>query len=290
MKRILLLPCLLLLIATRVAAQSENKPLPWKRYTVKREEFSVMLPAHPAMATRKPLVMRLGKERQLRILGAYAEGLAFTISSTENSSPRESLDDFIGQEIFTHSGWDRSSEQEITLNGFKGRQYLSPNKIPGTMQVFATRNHIYRFDVFGATLADARVKHFFSSIVLGKTEGIDVTDGAGVPYKSDASTATQTTENALTIKEVDRRPFVAMKPEPAYTQEARSNQLEGIVLLKVIFSADGTVTNIKVASGLPYGLEDQAIEAAKRIKFIPAVKDGKFVSTWMQLEYHFNLY
>ena len=81
-----------------------------------------------------------------------------------------------------------------------------------------------------------------------------------------------------------------MKPEPAYTQEARSNQVEGVVLLKAVFAADGTVTNIKVASGLPHGLEDQAIEAAKLIKFIPAVKNGKFVSTWMQLEYHFNLY
>lgn len=289
MKRILLLPCLLLLIASGVVAQSENKPLPWKRYTVKREEFSVMLPAHPAMATRKPMVTRLAKERQLRTLGAYADGLAFTVISVENSSPREPLDEFIEQEIFTHSGWDRSSEQEITLNGFKGRQYLSPNKIPGTMQIFATRTHIYRFNAFGATLEDARVKHFFSSIGLGKSEGIDVTDGAGVPYKPDASTATQTTENALTIKDVDRRPFIAMKPDPAYTEEARSNQLEGAVLLKAVFAADGTVTNIKVASGLPFGLEDQAIEAAKRIKFIPAVKDGKFVSTWMQLEYHFNL-
>ena len=290
-RRILLLPFLLLLIASGVVAQSENKSLPWKRYTVKREEFSVMLPAHPAMSTRKSMVQRLVKERQLRTLGAYADGLAFTVTSVENSSPRESLDDFIEQEIFTHSGWDRASEQEITLNGFKGRQYLSPNKIPGTMQIFATRNHIYRFHAFGATLEDARVKQFFSSIVLGgKSTGIDLTDGPGVPYKSDASAATATTENALTVRDVERRPFIAMRPEPDYTEEARTNQLEGIVLLKAVFAADGTVTDIRVASGLPHGLEEKAIEAAKKIKFIPAVKDGKFVSTWMQLEYHFNLH
>ena len=291
MKRILLLPCLLLMVASGVAAQSETKSLPWKRYTVKREEFSVMLPAHPAMATRKSMVQRLATERQLRTLGTYADGLAFTITSVENSSPRESLDDFIEQEIFTHSGWDRASEQEITLNGFKGRQYLSPNKIPGTMQIFATRNHIYRFNAFGATLTDARVKNFFSSIVLGgKTNGIDVTDGPGVPYKSDASAATATTENPLTVRDVDTRPLVAMRPEPAYTEEARQNQTEGVVLLRAVFAANGTVTNVRVASGLPHGLEDKAIEAAKKIVFIPAVKDGKFVSTWMQLEYHFNLH
>ena len=81
-----------------------------------------------------------------------------------------------------------------------------------------------------------------------------------------------------------------MKPEPAYTEEARQNQISASVILKAIFAADGTITNIKVASGLPFGLEEKAIEAAKKIRFIPAVKDGKFVSTWMQLEYHFTLY
>jgi len=55
-------------------------------------------------------------------------------------------------------------------------------------------------------------------------------------------------------------------------------------------TAEGAVTNIKVASGLPYGLEQNAIDAAKRLRFIPAMKDGKFVSTWMQIEYYFNLY
>jgi TonB family protein len=291
MRRILLLPGLLLLVASGVMAQSENKPLPWKRYTVSREEFSVMMPAHPAMSTRKPLVMRLGKERQQRVLGAYADGLAFTVLCFENSSPREKLDDFLEQEIFSHSGWDRVSEREITLNGFTGKQYLSPNKIPGTMQIFATRNHIYRFQAFGATTDDPRVKHFFSTIILGsKTDGIEVKDGSGVPYKPDAATATQAIENALTLKDVDRRPLIVMKPEPSYTEEARQNQIVGSVILKAVFAADGTITNIKVAASLPYGLEENSVEATKKIRFIPAVKDGKFVSTWMQLEYNFDLY
>ena len=35
---------------------------------------------------------------------------------------------------------------------------------------------------------------------------------------------------------------------------------------------------------------EQSIEAAKKIKFIPAVKDGKFVPMSIQLEYNFDLY
>jgi TonB family protein len=275
---------LLLFLASSVVAQSNEK---WKRYTIRREEFSVMMPALPAMATRKTMVMRLAKERLQHTLGAYADGLAFTVLCVENSASRESLDDYLEQEIFTHAGWERTSQQELTVNGFKGKQYNLPNLIPGTMQIFATRNHICRFHAFGATLDDARIKQFFSSVTLGdKNDGIEVKDGNGDPPKA----ATQDNSNAFTIKEVERKPFVAFKPEPGYTEEARQNDLSGSLLLKAVFTAEGAITNIKVISGLPYGLEDKAIEAAKKIRFIPARKDGKFVSTWMQLEYTFNLY
>jgi TonB family protein len=81
-----------------------------------------------------------------------------------------------------------------------------------------------------------------------------------------------------------------MKPDPSYTVVARENQITGTVVLKVLFSSDGSVTNIRAIAGLPYGLTDRSIEAAKKVKFVPAAKDGKFVSTWMQLEYNFSLY
>jgi TonB family protein len=282
MKRILFLSCVLLLVGVDALAQ----PAPWKRYTIRGEEFSVMLPAPPAMDSRSQIVMRLGRGRQLRSLGAYADGLVFTVLSVGNTQTRESLDDYLEQEIFTHSSWDRSSQLELTVNGFKGKQYIAPDKVPGTMQIFATRNHIYRFHAFGATTDDARVRQFFSSIVLGgKSEGIPVNDGPGA-----AAAATQDNANAFNVKEVERRPFIAMKPEPRYTEEARQHEVSGSVILKMVFAADGTITNVQVAAGLPHGLTERAIEAVKKIRFIPAVKNGKFVATWMQLEYSFNLY
>jgi TonB family protein len=54
--------------------------------------------------------------------------------------------------------------------------------------------------------------------------------------------------------------------------------------------ANGEVTNIQVVSGLPDGLNERAMAAAKQIKFIPAMKDGPAVSMYMRLEYNFNLY
>jgi hypothetical protein len=46
----------------------------------------------------------------------------------------------------------------------------------------------------------------------------------------------------------------------------------------------------KLISLLACGLTKKSIEAARNITFIPATKDGKNVSMWMQLEYNFNLY
>ena len=94
----------------------------------------------------------------------------------------------------------------------------------------------------------------------------------------------------FTGKEVTSKARLISKPEPQYTEDARKNQITGTVVLKVVFSSSGQVTNIRTVSGLPYGLTERAIMAAKQIKFVPATKDGHQVSMWMQLEYNFNLY
>ena len=94
----------------------------------------------------------------------------------------------------------------------------------------------------------------------------------------------------FTGKEVTSKARLISKPEPQYTEDARKNQITGTVVLKVVFSSGGQVTNIRTVSGLPYGLTERAIAAARQIKFVPATKDGRQVSMWMQLEYNFNLY
>jgi periplasmic protein TonB len=91
-------------------------------------------------------------------------------------------------------------------------------------------------------------------------------------------------------REVDQKAQIISRAEPQYTEEARENAVEGTVVLRAVFSADGQVTNIRVIGELPYGLTEKAVEAARRIRFAPAVKDGRAVSQYIQIEYNFNLY
>jgi TonB family protein len=91
-------------------------------------------------------------------------------------------------------------------------------------------------------------------------------------------------------KEVTQKARILSRPEPQYTEEARKNQVSGTVVLKAVFSSSGQVTNIRAVSGLPYGLTEKAIAAARMIRFSPAMKDGRAVSQYIQIEYNFNLY
>jgi len=120
----------------------------------------------------------------------------------------------------------------------------------------------------------------------GNIGGGDRNDGGGGPGGGGGGDYSK----IFTGKEVTSKARLISKPEPQYTEDARRNQIVGTVVLKVVFSSSGTVTNIRTVSGLPYGLTERAIAAARLIKFVPATKDGHQVSMWMQLEYNFNLY
>jgi TonB family protein len=119
----------------------------------------------------------------------------------------------------------------------------------------------------------------------GNIGGGDRNDGGGGPGGGGGGY-----DRIFTGREVTSKARLISKPEPQYTEDARKNQVTGTVVLKVVFSSNGSVTNIRTVSGLPYGLTERAIAAARQIKFVPATKDGHTVSMWMQLEYNFNLY
>jgi TonB family protein len=90
--------------------------------------------------------------------------------------------------------------------------------------------------------------------------------------------------------EVTRKAIITFKPEPGFTEEARKNDVEGVVRLRAVLNVSGKVTNISIIKGLPDGLTEKAIAAARQIRFTPAERDGRKVSQYVVLEYNFNIY
>ncbi|HEX8845815.1 MAG TPA: energy transducer TonB [Pyrinomonadaceae bacterium] len=90
--------------------------------------------------------------------------------------------------------------------------------------------------------------------------------------------------------EVTEKARILHRPQPRFPEEARQGQVNGSVKLLAVLAADGTVKHPLVIKSLGYGTTESAIEAARRIRFEPATKGGRPVSTSVQIEYHFNTY
>lgn len=161
-------------------------------------------------------------------------------------------------------------------------------------------------DVDNATLDDPEEAHSFNyylffvpdSLVLynistGQIYGSwDLTESPSSIDRIANPTVGARDQNSRTPSEsgLFRRPRILSKPEPLYTEEARQNQITGTVVLSVLLTETGEVTEIRVVRGLSHGLSERAIEAAKQIKFVPAESNGKKTSYKLILEYNFNLY
>jgi TonB family protein len=284
MKKLLsLLTCTLILPVAVANAQTPDNP-PWEVYTVKDEHLSAALPALPGMQTIKEVRGRPQKDRKRLLLKVSAKGVVYTIQIVENPKPRMSLDTFIQDQTTAYPPGNLTFASDFDLEGNAGKAFVYPDG-KGMAQFFATDDRLYDVRAYGAPVDDPKIRVFFSHLTLKKTKwSIEVSDTvqSGL-FESEPG-------NIVASKDAGIKARLVKKPEPTYTDKARSEQITGTVILKCVFAADGTVTNIRVVKGLPFGLTERAIAAARQIKFVPAMKDGHNVSMWMQLEYNFNLY
>jgi len=76
-------------------------------------------------------------------------------------------------------------------------------------------------------------------------------------------------------------PEVVKKKDPKYTREAREAELEGLVMVEADIGPDGRVHDARVLRPLGMGLDQRAVDAVKKWKFKPAMKDGHPV--WVQV-------
>lgn len=86
------------------------------------------------------------------------------------------------------------------------------------------------------------------------------------------------------------RPEVTYKEKARYTEIAHKNCVQGTVVLNVVFTSKGKITDIRVVRALPDGLTRTAIDALKEMRFKPAKEDGEPVSVRGNVEFNFTLY
>ncbi|HVQ37825.1 MAG TPA: energy transducer TonB [Pyrinomonadaceae bacterium] len=88
--------------------------------------------------------------------------------------------------------------------------------------------------------------------------------------------------------EVQKRARVVDAPAAIYTPEARANKTKGDVRLRVVLASDGTVRNVFAIKSLSHGLTESAMEAARQIKFQPAIRNGVPAAQFATFVYEFK--
>ena len=64
---------------------------------------------------------------------------------------------------------------------------------------------------------------------------------------------------------------------------------QGTVVLGMIVETDGLPHDIEVLRSLGYGLDEKAIEAVKKWRFDPAIKDKTPVAVYISVQVNFRL-
>jgi TonB family protein len=279
--------------AVRLKASSRsftaNQGTVWERYKVADGEFSVLLPTVPSMSSYHGRMESLARSPLRHLVGAYAQGVVYAIYVFER---KQSLEDLISD--FHHSS-ATDLKRELSINGVRGKEFAFRNdERMGLTDFFVTARGIYVFDAQGSFLGnpDEGIPKFLQSIsFFGNKDAQALVDGPGTPWTPQPPNTPETSAaDTFSGKVVTRKAVVITKPEPTYTEEARQQQVTGTVVIRCVFRSSGVVSNITVMSGLEHGLTEKATAAGRQIKFIPAIKDGRFVSMWMELQYNFNLY
>jgi protein TonB len=83
---------------------------------------------------------------------------------------------------------------------------------------------------------------------------------------------------------------ILSKPRPGYTDEARQQNVRGTVILRVTFLANGSIGSVSTVKGLPYGLTEKAIAAARQIRFTPKLQNGQAVTVNKVVHFNFTIY
>jgi TonB family protein len=86
-------------------------------------------------------------------------------------------------------------------------------------------------------------------------------------------------------------PVPLFQPEAEFSDEARRAKYQGVCIIGLIVDAQGNPQNVHVVRALGMGLDEKAMEAVRKYKFKPAMKDGKTpVPVFVNVEVNFRLY
>jgi TonB family protein len=227
-----------------------------------------------------PIVQRevaLPKSFRYRIDSANAT--SSTLSQVADNIGRVQMTDIFNVDPHQiDSGGALSSEQERALARFSD----ALSGVSPTLMLPTTRLLIA--DVF----PDETVEFPFSTLTSDDRSTMGKMCGFGEPgsQRSQAHVG-EATPPARGFA----NPRILRDVPPQYTSDAMRQNIQGSVFVECVVQPDGTVGAVRVVQSLDtrFGLDAQALKAAKQWRFAPATNDGVPVSAKVVIELRFTL-
>ncbi len=89
-------------------------------------------------------------------------------------------------------------------------------------------------------------------------------------------------------REASTPPRAISRRRPAYPAEARSEGVEGVVVVRFLVSRSGSVTDVRVVRG-PQSLTSAVVAAVKQWRFQPGTFEGRPTAMWQTARFPFRL-
>jgi TonB family protein len=171
----------------------------------------------------------------------------------------------------------------VLLAVFAASAFAQDEELVRGVELYQEGKFVEAVDVLEKFVA-ADAKHWAAWNYLGGSLA-----NLGREKEAIAALKTRTRDRRDFKKDYDKNLTITKKSPATYTDRARRNGIQGDVILKVEFRADGTIGFVIPTQALAYGLTESALDAARKISFKPAEKNGKPVSVIRTVNYNFAI-
>jgi len=96
-------------------------------------------------------------------------------------------------------------------------------------------------------------------------------------------------QDAFDVSELERKPEAVSQVAPAYPAELRKAKIDGSVTLAFVLSDEGRVEEPRVENSSRPEFEKPALDAIRKWRFKPGLKDGQPVRTYIRIPMRFRV-
>lgn len=116
--------------------------------------------------------------------------------------------------------------------------------------------------------------------------------GAGILNVNEIRSLTAATaikDEAFDVADLEKRPQPVSQTAPAYPAELRKAKVEGVVTLVFVLDETGRVEEPRVENSSRPEFEKPALDAIRKWRFSPGMKDGQPVRTYIRVPMRFRV-